>query len=257
MREPRRWLDDANTPPRLREVLKAQSSLPVIPSAVHRRLGAYAAGLAAQGAASAAAGSWLTTSVASKLAAGTLAKAVVVAGLMSAAGTAGYVAVGRRLEQTQNARALATAHQSHRNSTMARQQPLPAASVNEVPSAPIEANPELAADGAGLARTSAEAAAPTAVASGSQVPTIADEARLLETARGNLATNPALALALVRRHEARYPGGQLGAERELIAVDALLRLGRREEAERRAAPRLESEPDSLYAKRLRQLLGRE
>lgn len=256
MREPRRWLDDANTPPRLRELLNAQSSLPVIPSAVHKRLGAYAAGLAAQGAAGAAAGSWLATGVASKLAVGTLAKAVLVFGLMGAAGTAGYVAVGHRLEQNQGAKAHLVAQKVPGGSAPALNQPHAAATVNALPSPSLEPTRDAAADHSPSARASA-GAVPVTMASGSQAPTIADEARLLETARGNLSKDPARALALVRRHEARYPGGQLGAERELIAVDALLRLGRREEAERRAAPRLEDDPDSLYAKRLRQLLGRE
>ncbi len=85
--------------------------------------------------------------------------------------------------------------------------------------------------------------------------TIADEAKLLEGARSALSANPAQALQIVGTHQRLYPDGQLSAEGELIAVDALLRLGRRQEAEQRAAPRLAHNPNSLYAKRLRQLLA--
>ena len=86
-------------------------------------------------------------------------------------------------------------------------------------------------------------------------PSIADEARLLERGRSALATDAAQALRLAEEHRRLHPTGQLSAERELIAVEALLRLGRRDEAVRRAAPRLARSPGSLYAKRLRQLLG--
>jgi hypothetical protein len=96
--------------------------------------------------------------------------------------------------------------------------------------------------------------APRAVAAFDDL-SIADEARLLEEARHALADNPARALELANRHQELLPSGQLGAERDFIVVDALLRLGRRDEAERRAAPRLAKSPDSLYARRLRQLLG--
>ncbi len=86
-------------------------------------------------------------------------------------------------------------------------------------------------------------------------PTLLDEARTLEQARAAVQTNPAKALELVTDHQRYYPAGQLTAERELIAIEALLRLGRREEAMRRAAPSLARAPGSLYAKRLRRLLG--
>jgi hypothetical protein len=88
-----------------------------------------------------------------------------------------------------------------------------------------------------------------------EAPGLVDEARLLESARSALASSPAQALEIANRHQRLYPAGQLSAEREFIAIDALLRLGRREEAERRAAPRLAQAPGSLYARRLRQLLG--
>jgi hypothetical protein len=86
---------------------------------------------------------------------------------------------------------------------------------------------------------------------------LSGEARLLEAARASLSSSPAQALALTEEHARIYPLGQLGAERELIAIDALLRLGRRGEAWAWAKPRLEDAPDGLYAKRLRRLFGAE
>lgn len=88
-------------------------------------------------------------------------------------------------------------------------------------------------------------------------PTLLEEARTLEKARSAVQSDPALALELVNDHQRDYPTGQLSAERELIAIQALMRLGRRDEALRRAAPSLNRAPRSLYAKRLRSIIGAE
>ncbi len=61
------------------------------------------------------------------------------------------------------------------------------------------------------------------------------EATLLEQARSDLAGNPAQALALTQRHAAEFPHGLLVQEREVIAISALRRLGRSQEADARAA----------------------
>ncbi|MBZ0116508.1 MAG: sigma-70 family RNA polymerase sigma factor, partial [Sandaracinaceae bacterium] len=54
------------------------------------------------------------------------------------------------------------------------------------------------------------------------------------------------ALAAIARHEARFPEGQLAAERESIRVRALLLLGRNDEA-RWAAERFRAEyPESIF-----------
>jgi hypothetical protein len=60
------------------------------------------------------------------------------------------------------------------------------------------------------------------------------EALLLERARSALASDPALSLALVRRHRSEFPNGVLRQEREVIGVEALRRLGRSDEASRKA-----------------------
>jgi hypothetical protein len=57
-------------------------------------------------------------------------------------------------------------------------------------------------------------------------------------------------------HEQRFPSGHLRIERELLLVDALVRLGRRPEAEARAASLERQNPNSLYNERLDQILGK-
>jgi hypothetical protein len=77
---------------------------------------------------------------------------------------------------------------------------------------------------------------------------------LLEAAQDKLASAPADALAKCDEHARAYPSGMLEAEREVLAVDALLRLGRRPEAEARAARFRASHPGSAYLRRLDTLL---
>jgi len=59
----------------------------------------------------------------------------------------------------------------------------------------------------------------------------------------------------VQQHQRSYPKPQLAAEREVIAVEALLALGRRTAAEQRAQALIDRAPQSIYAKRLGRLLG--
>ena len=61
-----------------------------------------------------------------------------------------------------------------------------------------------------------------------------NEAALLEQARRALAADPARALALTRQHQQRFPTGVLNQEREVIAIEALRRLGKANEAGDRA-----------------------
>lgn len=253
MKEPLRWLDDANTSPRLRDVLAAATSAPPLPAGLHVELSTYATGLVAQSIlAKAGTGSLLGKAWFSKLAGSALAKGLAVASLMAAAGAASYVAVGEHLTATTPTDPIAGV--ADRAATMpgqARGNPLiepkevAASAADETSPAAVPVSEKQR-----IVQHASDDLLPT-----TQRPSVADEARLLETARASLASDPALSLEVVRHHQMRYPRGQLSAERELIAVDALLRLGRRDEAERRAAPRLAEDADSLYAKRFRQLLG--
>ncbi|MES1186586.1 MAG: hypothetical protein ABUL60_22425 [Myxococcales bacterium] len=82
------------------------------------------------------------------------------------------------------------------------------------------------------------------------------EIQLLEQARRQLSSEPAQAERVLREHEARFAAGQLRSERELLLIDALVRLGRRSEAEARARVLRRQAPTSLYGERLEQILGR-
>jgi hypothetical protein len=108
-----------------------------------------------------------------------------------------------------------------------------------------------------------EEAAPTPTASagavekpdaGSTGDPLAAELALLQRAQASLASNPAAALALTEDHARRYPKGQLGMEREIVAVDALHRLGRHAQADRRARALLGRAKGSLYEERVRDLI---
>jgi hypothetical protein len=76
------------------------------------------------------------------------------------------------------------------------------------------------------------------------------EAELLERARRALASNPAQALALTEQDRTRFPAGVLAQEREVIAIEALKRLGRSDEAARRTADFARRYPGSAYRKKL-------
>jgi TolA-binding protein len=69
-----------------------------------------------------------------------------------------------------------------------------------------------------------------------------------------MATDPRTAYALASEHAKRYPRGQLAAERELILVQALVKLGRVAEAEARGRALRKSAPSSIYSERLDAIL---
>jgi hypothetical protein len=136
-------------------------------------------------------------------------------------------------------------------------------------SAPPESSPRPTTSGKGAANSAApesgsaapappsEAAEPSSTAAasatahaGSVNPRPESEAELLERARGSLAGNPARALALTEQDRARFPSGVLAQEREVIAIEALKRLGRTDEAARRAADFERRYPGSAYRKKL-------
>jgi hypothetical protein len=112
-----------------------------------------------------------------------------------------------------------------------------------VPPVPEEAAPARAAE----RRPAAEASA--------RIPeSVVAEAQLLEHARRALGSDPTLTLAMLDEHARRFPKGTLVVEREVLAVDALVRAGRRAEAERRAARLRAASPGSLYETRLGEIL---
>jgi hypothetical protein len=65
-------------------------------------------------------------------------------------------------------------------------------------------------------------------------PRALDEAALLQRAQAALARDPARALGLTQEHQRRFPHGSLAQEREVIAIEALERLGDERAARQRA-----------------------
>jgi len=82
------------------------------------------------------------------------------------------------------------------------------------------------------------------------------ELALLEEAHGLLERDPAAALLLVEEHERAYPAGVFTQERELLAIEALLELDRKQPAIERALRFVKSYAESPHAPRVRALLRR-
>lgn len=84
---------------------------------------------------------------------------------------------------------------------------------------------------------------------------LAEEVAQLDRARRVLESDPRQALRALDAHARSWPQGALAAEREFLAVDALLRANDREAAQRRGAQFLRRYGDSPYVRRVRALLA--
>lgn len=82
------------------------------------------------------------------------------------------------------------------------------------------------------------------------------ENALVQRAEAALAHDPATALRIADEHDARFPHGTLGEECEVIAIDALLRMHRRADAETRAHAFTASHAGSVHSRRIERLLAR-
>lgn len=76
------------------------------------------------------------------------------------------------------------------------------------------------------------------------------ESSLLNRAHAAVTSNPDQALALTAEHARRFARGMLVQEREVIAIEALARLGRNDEAQARAATFHSNYPNSAYRRRI-------
>jgi hypothetical protein len=81
------------------------------------------------------------------------------------------------------------------------------------------------------------------------------EIGLLQEAQAALRDSPTTALALADRHASRFASGALVQEREVIAIEALLKLNRSGEARERGARFLSDFPNSAHQPRIETLLG--
>jgi hypothetical protein len=81
------------------------------------------------------------------------------------------------------------------------------------------------------------------------------EVSLLEEAQATSRGDPQGALDLTDRDVLRFPNGALAQEREVIAIDALTRLGRMEDARARARQFFQAFPGSAHGPRVAALVG--
>ncbi|HYP77530.1 MAG TPA: hypothetical protein VER12_16275 [Polyangiaceae bacterium] len=254
MKEPQRLSNDDHAPAELRALLRAAARARPLDPAVRERAGARVARAAVF---PIAAASWLSAKTA-------------IAALSVGFGTAVVALVALVPEpapQIAPATRGSNASASHRTAPVARALPIAApvaaasaasdpdssrtsGNVGVFPNEPADAPPVGMRSATGRPSPSSESeAAPR----GGE---LAAESALLERARSALRQAPSEALALVREHAERFPRGQLGAERALIEMDALHRLGRDQEARRLAQAWLSRSHDDLYVERVDQLLDK-
>jgi len=93
---------------------------------------------------------------------------------------------------------------------------------------------------------SAGPASPQPSVQNRSAPVRPSEVELLERARRALASDPKRALTLTRQHQSLYPQGALRQEREVIAIEALRRLGAPAQASERAGSFEQRYPDSAH-----------
>jgi hypothetical protein len=89
-------------------------------------------------------------------------------------------------------------------------------------------------------------------------PTVASSATelaMLRAAEDAVRTDPRSALQLADDHAARFPNGMLVQESEVIAIEALVRLGMRDEARARAQKLLRDFPGTAHRVRVEALVG--
>lgn len=120
----------------------------------------------------------------------------------------------------------------------------------EAPSVDTAASPVQGVDASSTEPPSSSADAAGKHPSAGSARPAASEADLLERARSVLGSSPAKALALTEQHRAQFPSGVLAQEREVIAIEALKRLGRADAAARRIEEFGRRYPGSAYLKKL-------
>jgi len=104
------------------------------------------------------------------------------------------------------------------------------------------------------ASPSAQGAAPAASVA-PPATLVETEAGLVQQAQRALADNPTRALELTDRADDRFPSGALVQEREVVAIEALVQLGRHDDARARAGHFLRRFPGSVHQRHIETLLG--
>ncbi len=123
------------------------------------------------------------------------------------------------------------------------------------PSLVAEANVDAVPTQAPAQPTALPTTTPSARRSASPVETTPEPALLARAHDALLRGAPDKALAIATEHATTYPRGALAQEREVIAIEALVALGRREEARRRSAAFATAYPNSSHRERLARLVN--
>lgn len=237
MTEPKRWLDSADAPLIATELLAAARPprpLDVVTKArSRRRLAAITAIPAA-----ASVMFWI--------------KSVALGAVLGSVVTASVVAIKTHVSETPSAQPTPAAPKYKRERHIAPTQEARAIEPEAVPSVAPSAALSVNVNSGGTATTRV-APTPSDVANRS----LEREIQLLERARQLMNVNPTLALSTLDQHRREFGSGTLVLERQFLEVEALLRLGRRDQALARAADLRARAPGSLYERRLSQILGSE
>jgi hypothetical protein len=144
------------------------------------------------------------------------------------------------------------ARRSRRHSASASRPTIAAA-----PPTALAAQPAATVDSAPAPSASPEPAAkpprePTPAAQPAEHEKPRTELQLLFEARKALQAQPEAALRLLAEHAARFHNGQLAPEREVLAIEALRKLGRNTEADQRLREFQARYPQSIHLRRLQE-----
>ncbi len=251
MSDPKRLIDpDSRSSPKVRVLLRiARAELPSEDriAGIEASLGAFLAGVhggPTHAGGTASGGSAGAGTALGGLKAATAAKFGAAALVTLGVAATGYVET--RGAGPSNAKALAAA------ASVASSASVPASAPAAGFAAPYLAEPAPVPGPSSAAPTSTPPPSPTGklhAADGDS------EIALLDAAQATLASDPATALSLANRHAARFPSGLLLQEREVIAIEALSRLGRDDEARRRAHRFDQDFPRSAHRPRIDALVG--
>lgn len=128
-------------------------------------------------------------------------------------------------------------------------------SATDVAAVPIDALPSAAPKMRAPAASGSTADSNTKAAESAGASTAAAELVLIRRAQDALSSDPARALAIANEHAQAFPRGELTQEREVVAVEALSKLGRKDDALRRANALLRRFPRTPYVAHLEKALG--
>ena len=269
MTDPKRWLDDPNADPEIQDLFRDAKAPDGMSDDAKKKLALVAAQIAAGGVAAGTAGT------ASALGA---AKVVKVIGALLLVGgvTAGTVVGVRSINKSssvEDSRGVDSSRDSAPTKSLASSDDDDGlSSMNSLPELPNhdEALPSGKLPPSNLSMERVEVRPSKRVRRKAKTDSIVSnfagedsakpattvkEAQLLEQARAALATQPGKALVITSEHKRSYAQSRLAAEREFIAIQALLGLGRNAEAIRRGNSWVKRHPQGLYSRRIKKMMS--